>query len=236
MSGTPYHGIDNLDVMAQAVRYHRFLARRIVDAGAGSTTALDFGAGTGLLATLTRERGLKVACVEVDPELRTRLRSLGLNVHDDLDRVVDRSQEFIYSVNVLEHIEDDEGTLRTLCSKLAPGGRCFLYVPALSVLFSSMDEKIGHYRRYERLELVEKATKAGFAVEGAEYADSVGFFATLVYKAIGSRGGHLSPASVRFYDRLVFPVSRVLDRAGCSRWFGKNLMVVMHRARDRERA
>jgi SAM-dependent methyltransferase len=227
--GTPYTGIDNLEVLAHAVRYHRFLVQRIVDASPGRNAALDFGAGTGSLSTMVRDRGLEVACVEPDARLRDRLRKQGFRVYDDIERVPDRSQGFIYSINVLEHIEDDAGALRTLLSKLEPGGRCLIYVPALGVLFSSMDRKIGHYRRYQRAGFVRVATRAGFAIERAEYADSLGFFATLIYKLVGSRQGDLSPASVRIYDRLVFPLSRVFDRLGCSRVFGKNLVVVMRR-------
>jgi hypothetical protein len=165
----------------------------------------------------------------VDPSLRTRLRGLGFQVYDDIDLVSAGSQEFIYTVNVLEHIEDDERTLAQLFSRLKPGGRCFLYVPALQVLFSSMDRKIGHYRRYHKDNLLGMAARAGFVIDRAEYADSMGFFVTLLYKLVGSKQGNLSPTAVRIYDRVVFPVSRVFDALGCSRLFGKNLLVVMHR-------
>jgi SAM-dependent methyltransferase len=229
MHDSQYQGVDNLEALAHAVRYSRFLVDCIVDASDGRRTALDFGAGTGSISTLARDRGLQISCVEPDPRLRARLSTLGFDVYDDIDRVPARSQEFIFAVNVLEHIENDEGTLAVLCSKLRPGGRCFLYVPALRVLFSSMDRKIGHYRRYHRDALLRIATNAGFRIERAEYADSMGFFVTLLYRIIGSRKGDLSPASVWIYDRLVFPVSRAFDRLGCSRWFGKNLLVVMRR-------
>ncbi|HXV14449.1 MAG TPA: class I SAM-dependent methyltransferase [Candidatus Krumholzibacteria bacterium] len=227
--GTPYAGIDNLEVLAHAVRYNRFLVDTIVGAAQERGKALDFGAGTGSLSTMVRDRGFEVACVETDARLRERLRSQGFRVYDDVALVPDRSYAFIYTVNVLEHIEDDAGTLRVLLSKLEPGGRCLVYVPALGMLYSSMDRKIGHYRRYHRAGFVRVATQAGFAVERAEYADSLGFFATLVYKLVGSRQGDLSTASVRLYDRFVFPMSRVFDRMGCSRVLGKNLVAVIRR-------
>ncbi len=229
MPDTRYQGIDNLDVLDDAVRYNRFLVDEVVHSASGCAGALDFGAGTGSLSVLVRERGLKVVCVEPDPRLRNRLAELGFDVYADVAAVSDQSQELIYSLNVLEHIEDDEAALQALYGRLRPGGRCLLYVPAFQILFSSMDRKIGHYRRYRRHGLVEIATKAGFVVERVEYADSMGFFVTLLYKVIGSRRGDVSSASVRVYDRFIFPVSRVLDRLGCSRVFGKNLLVVMRR-------
>jgi hypothetical protein len=170
---------------------------------------------------------LDVQCVEPDAALQRRLREQNLIVYPGLDDVADGSQRYIYSLNVLEHIEDDRGTLQALYSKLSPGGRLFLYVPAFAVLFSSMDVKVGHFRRYRKGQLVAMARGVGFEVERAEYADSLGFFVTLVYKVIGSRAGDISPGSVRFYDHAVFPLSRLLDRIGLSHLFGKNLLAVM---------
>jgi SAM-dependent methyltransferase len=229
MSHELYGGVNNLEVLTEAVRYNRFLVDAGVGASSGSTTAIDFGAGTGSLSVATRRRGLDVKCVEPDTALQRRLREQNLAVYAGLADVVDGSQEFIYSLNVLEHIEDDKGALEALYSKLKPGGRLFLYVPAFDVLFSSMDRKVGHYRRYRRGGLTQIARGTGFVIERAEYADSLGFFVTLLYKVIGSRAGNLSPATVRFYDRFIFPMSRALDRLGLSRLFGKNLMAVMRR-------
>jgi SAM-dependent methyltransferase len=229
MADQSYHGIDNLEVLDDAVRYCRFLVDSVVRAGRGCRTALDFGAGTGSLSAMTRARGMQVACVELDPRLRAMLQERGFQVYADIASLADRSQEYIYSLNVLEHIEDDEATLSALFSKLKPEGRLFLYVPALQILFSSMDRKIGHYRRYHREGLLTIVRRAGFVVERAEYADSMGVLATLLYKAMGSRKGDVSRTPLRIYDRVVFPVSRVLDRLGCSRLFGKNLLVVARR-------
>jgi SAM-dependent methyltransferase len=224
-----YGGIDNLEVLVEAKRYNRFLVDTVVDAGGWNGSALDFGAGTGSISSMVRERDIEVTCVELDPVLRGRLRDLGFGVYADIDAVESDSQPFIYSLNVLEHIEDDEGTLTRILPRMKPGGRFLVYVPALQWLYSSMDRKIGHYRRYHRRDFVHMAERAGFRVERAEYADSLGVLATLAYKVIGSRRGDISLASVRFYDRFIFPISRILDRLGCSRLFGKNLLVVLER-------
>ncbi|RKZ11631.1 hypothetical protein DRQ32_05490, partial [bacterium] len=211
-----YSGIDNLEVLAVARNYNRFLADAVLAASGGSSTALDFGAGTGTGAQAVRERGLDVACVEPDPRLRARLLQQGFPVAEELATIDDRSQAFIYTLNVLEHIEDDRHALRLLFEKLQPQGRLYVYVPAFAVLFSSMDVRVGHFRRYERSELSTKARDVGFIEEKMEYVDSLGFAAGLLYRLIGSGSGQLSPGSVKFYDQVVFPVSRVLDRIGFS--------------------
>jgi SAM-dependent methyltransferase len=229
MTDELYRGIDNLEVLAGAVRYNRFLVDAVSGVGSGCRTAVDFGAGTGALTAAVRDRGLAVACVEPDPRLRRQLQERGFAVYEGIETVPDASQEFMYSLNVLEHIEDDRGTLSVLYSKLKPGGRLFVYVPAFALLFSSMDRKIGHHRRYHKRDLLRMSRRAGFTIERVEYADSLGFFATLLYKLVGGRTGDVSPTALRLYDRFVFPVSRMLDRAGLSFVIGKNLMVVMRR-------
>lgn len=230
MSEKGYSGVENLEALQEAVRYNRFLVDAVESAGGGAAAAVDFGAGLGTFATALRVRGCVVRCVEPDATLATRLRGQGFEVHEDLGGLPDGSVDYIYSLNVLEHIEDDAAALQQLYRKLGPGGRCFLFVPAFGVLYSSMDERVGHFRRYRKSGLAGLARKAGFQVTSAEYVDSLGFAAALLYRLVGSRSGSLSPRSVRVYDRFVFPLSRTLDRAGVSRVAGKNLMLLLTRS------
>ena len=127
---------------------------------------------------------------------------------------------------------DGEGAAALLASvftrdpaKLAPGGRLFIYVPAFPVLFTSMDAKVGHVRRYTRATLHASLTNAGFAIRTLRYADSLGFPATLAFKLFDNGRGDVNRAMLRFYDRLAFPLSRALD-ALTHRWFGKNLLAL----------
>jgi predicted SAM-dependent methyltransferase len=135
---------------------------------------------------------------------------------------------FAYTLNVLEHIVADDAAARALYEVLRPGGRLLVYVPAFNLLYSSMDRRVGHHRRYRRRTLVPLLEAAGFAIESARYCDSLGFLAALAFKAIGNREGTIAPASVSLYDRVAFPLSRVLDRV-TQRFFGKNILVVARR-------
>ena len=71
----------------------------------------------------------------------------------------------ILAFEVLEHIEDDREALSQTYQLLAPGGRMLVSVPAHQRRFSAVDEAVGHYRRYERDQLVERFVRAGFEVE-----------------------------------------------------------------------
>ena len=143
----------------------------------------------------------------------------------DLADVPDGSYTGVYSLNVLEHIEQDEQILDEFLRILEPGGKAVIYVPAMPWLFTSMDVKVGHVRRYHLRELVRKMVSAGFIVNRASYADSLGVLATLAYKAVGSRDGSLNTRGVRAYDTVGFPVSKVLDTV-FGQVVGKNVWAV----------
>lgn len=71
----------------------------------------------------------------------------------------------VICLNVLEHIEDDLGALRHLRLLLEDGGRAVILVPSGQGLYNSLDEELGHFRRYSEAQLRERMTAAGFDVE-----------------------------------------------------------------------
>jgi SAM-dependent methyltransferase len=149
----------------------------------------------------------------------------GFLTYNDLNEVPDGSFDFIFMLNVLEHIEDDQTSFRRLATKLARGGRILVYVPAFQCLWTSLDERLKHYRRYRRRELERLARSAGLTVWKTRYADSMGFFATLGFKLFGNKNGDLSARAVNFYDRYIVPLSRSLDFV-FGRLFGKNVYLI----------
>src|SRR5690606_34337499 len=86
---------------------------------------------------------------------------------------IPKTDTFFY-VNVLEHIENDLEELKWMYSNIETGGHVCLFSPALPFLFGSHDERVGHFRRYTKNELVEKAQKAGFSIKKAIYFDFPG--------------------------------------------------------------
>lgn len=83
--------------------------------------------------------------------------------------------DLIAMLDVLEHIDDDVASLRTLGERLAPGGALLLTVPAVPWLWSDHDILHQHKRRYTRRLLAERLHAAGFEIVG------IGFFNTLLF-------------------------------------------------------
>lgn len=211
MNDVEYSGRDNLEVMKEAVNYNKYLLDLIIVSAQVGDSLVDFGAGNGTFSLPVASAGYRVICVETDPVLSASLASHGMAVLTDLAQAADGSIDYIYSLNVLEHIEDDTGIAALWFRKLRPGGKLLVYVPAFQVLFSSMDRKVGHIRRYSMVELRQKLSNVGFEITESRYADSIGFLATLMYKLFGKEDGTVDLKMLKIYDRLVFPISQLFD-------------------------
>jgi SAM-dependent methyltransferase len=220
-----YTGVDVLETLDRATNYNSLLLDLILESSGDCCRMLDFGAGIGTFAKLLRNRGVDVVCVEPDVVLANGLIRDGFLTFNNLNEVPDGSFDFIFTLNVLEHIEDDQTSFCRLATKLARGGRLLIYVPAFQCLWTSLDEKVKHYRRYRRAGLERLARSAGLTVRKTRYVDSLGFFAALGFKVFGNKNGHLSVPAVSLYDRCVVPLSRLLDLL-VSRLFGKNVYLI----------
>lgn len=221
-----YSGHENLLAMQHAKNYNAFLGRLIRKYGLGHSTIVDFGAGVGALADTAKDWAAHLVCVEPDHKQSAILQSSGFETVHDISALPDASVDYVYSVNVLEHIQDDIGVLAEISRKLQPGGRLLIYVPALQWLFTNMDREVGHIRRYSRDELNMKLCGAGYRITRSVYVDSLGVLATLVYKWFANKQeGRINIGALKMYDRFVFPLSRLLDLL-LGKFIGKNLLVV----------
>jgi SAM-dependent methyltransferase len=219
-----------IDVLDEARNYNRYLLEAVLDFAGPARSVLDFGAGNGRLAAALHERGFAVQAIEPDPRLAARIAARGIPTHADFAALGAERFDYVVSLNVLEHCRDDAAVVREMYAHLVPGGRCLLYVPALMALWTANDTFVGHERRYERAGLVRLFEDAGFAVEDARYQDSLGALAALAYRLVGRRDGEITAASVRLYDRFLFPASRLCDRLA-SGIGGKNLLLRARRTR-----
>ncbi|MDQ3977955.1 MAG: methyltransferase domain-containing protein [Actinomycetota bacterium] len=220
-----------LDNLAAAVNYADWIVA--LAAPYLGPQILELGAGHGTLTGRLARHG-KVTATELSPRCVETLtqRYAGSPdieiLHGDIEAAVDaRTYDSAVLVNVLEHIPDDVGALRTLHNALRPGGTLVLFVPAFEALYSEFDRMVGHYRRYRRPDLMGRVRGAGFDVVDARYVNVLGGLAWwVIARQLGRFPSNVR--TVRTYDRVVTPVVRRLETRFVPP-FGQSLLCVGRR-------
>lgn len=136
-----------------------------------ASTVLDIGAGSGLLGTwLARHApGCAYRFDEASPRLDAALAErFGADHRFGSDAPIS-ADTLVTLLDVAEHVEDDIGLLRGICSRMEPGGQLMLTVPALSWAYTSWDTHLGHHRRYSRRDVLRLAASAGLSVSSCSY-------------------------------------------------------------------
>lgn len=129
---------------------------------------LEIGCGPGHNLGMLGRFGPVEAC-ELDPVARdTATRRLGRPVVEgrlpDAIPFNDGSYDLVALLDVLEHVDDDAGSLRRIRELLKPGGSLLLAVPANPWMFSAHDVAHHHKRRYRRRDLEQVALDAGYEI------------------------------------------------------------------------
>lgn len=225
-----------LEIFAAAANWKTYVAHSIGRFVSGRV--LEVGAGIGVNAGfLHNDRVCEWTCLEPDTDLVGRIEERLKN--GDLPQscrvVKGRTASFdgaarfdtILYIDVLEHIADDRDEVARAARLLSPEGRLVVLAPAHQFLFSPFDATIGHYRRYNRT-MLRALTPAGCCVEMTMLLDSAGFFASLANRVLLSEPLP-SRRQIAIWDRLLVPISRVLDRATTHR-FGKTVVAVWRKA------
>lgn len=228
MSSTgEYSGRRILESMHEAVRYTQAVFDLVLRARPADCRAiLEFGSGDGAFVRKFAADGVRIDCVEIDESLRETVRDTAARVYADIREVESARYDFLYSVNVVEHIADLEDALTHLHRVVRPGGTIFIFVPAFEMLWTSLDSEAGHVTRFTRGRLAAVFRKAGFEISAIDYFDSLGFSAALGVRLMEAVGlFRYDPASVKLYDRAIFPLSRFLD-IFLRKLIGKNLILV----------
>lgn len=226
-----YVGRD-LEAMAFATNYHRWILDEFMPYLDGHV--IEVGAGTGNFSQLLHqhERIKKLDVFEPSENMYKILverfqQAPGIesfncffgensqHYHNALDSAV--------YVNVLEHIEDDFKELSLVHSALKPNGHLLIFVPALGFLFSNLDSRLGHFRRYEKKGLSLLVRQAGFNIINIKYLDSLGIIPWYIAFVLLKK--NLNSTNVLYYDKFIIPILRKLE----SKWippFGKNLLLI----------
>lgn len=178
---------------------------------------IEIGSGLGYYAAEWSEFVPKFTATEADPDrlvtLKDRMKAYpNVEVREMLLPCPDRDEHSAaVSYNVLEHIEDHVGALRSMAQLVRPGGHVIIIVPAFMFAMSPVDIATGHVRRYTKKTMRAAMEAAGLTVEKLHYANALGllgyFMATSVFRLAPKEG-----PMVKMYDTFVLPVTKAAER------------------------
>jgi ubiquinone/menaquinone biosynthesis C-methylase UbiE len=203
-----------LEGLATAVNHRRWFVELAVPYLGDNP--IEIGSGLGDYALEWAPRFGRFTATEADPDrlIRLKERMADHPTVDVREMLLPTEETGDYSAavsyNVLEHIEDHVGALRSISKLVRPGGAIVLIVPAFMFAMSDVDIATGHVRRYTKKTMRAALTDAGLEVERLQYANALGllgyYMATSVFKLTPKEG-----AMVKVYDKLVLPVTKAAE-------------------------
>lgn len=142
----------------------------------------------------------------------------------------------VFSLDVVEHVEDDLAALRAMGKLLHKDGLLFVTVPAYQWMWSYHDEINHHVRRYDRSQIIRVVEEAELQVVYSSYFNTIlaplAILARGVEKALGrfrpprsSVGLTMPPAWVNRIMEAIFGIEQWV----AGRWslpFGLSIVVV----------
>ncbi len=150
----------------------------------GGCVAIDIGCGVGSNLRVLESAGLDV--IGLDRSFyalslgRKRIKSPLLNGDLNDLPVRPKSVGLIVAMDILEHLDNDIGGIRSFYQALRENGILILTVPAFRSLWGIQDEVTFHKRRYLRHEVVNKLQQEGFEITKSSYFNFFLFFPILL--------------------------------------------------------
>lgn len=182
MERTAYREMADLDQRHWWYRARRRiledLIRREVCPPRGATI-LEIGCGTGHNLQMLGRFG-HVDAIELDDESRAIARGrLGRDIMSarlpELSGIAEHHYDLIAALDVIEHIDDDRGAVDAISTRLKPGGKFLMTVPAHPWMWSAHDSINHHKRRYSKAGLKRLIEDSPMSL------DRIGYFNSLLF-------------------------------------------------------
>jgi SAM-dependent methyltransferase len=179
---------------------------------------LEIGCGTGHNLAMLEKFG-HVQGLELDGEARALAeKRLGRTVMSaplpELAGVPDRHYDLIGAFDVIEHIDDDRAALASISTKLKPGGKFVMAVPAHQWMWSAHDVVNHHKRRYSKRRLKQLIESSPLKLDKIGYFNSLLFPIAVAQRAVSKLRGKedadvtLPPALLNAALETVFAAER----------------------------
>lgn len=212
------------------IQHH--LGRRLIEIGGGLGTFSDLLISRHLNTADNRtleilepsEQLFEHLSLKYHTRYQDLLRTGRLTLTKSLFTAAPEQYDTVVMINVLEHIEQDQCFADGVFKTLSPGGAFIVFSPALPFLYSELDRRVGHFRRYTKCGLASIFTASGFHVEQLRYMDMVGIIPWYLINVLAGSCSFNSSLT-KVYDRFVVPFTRFAEDC-CGALIGKNLLIV----------
>ena len=159
---------------------------------------------------------------------RPNIKIQKLNLASEIDfKKIKVKFDTISVINVLEHIEDDIQALHNLSLCLNKNRHLILLVPAYKFLFNCIDKEIGHFRRYEKQDIINLLSKTEFKLIKLFYFNA---FSILGWYLNGNifKKPVISKNALYFFDKLV-PILKIVEKYVFRKSFGISMIVILQK-------
>lgn len=195
---------------------------RILEAGCGN------GANLAMLSRFGSVTGFEPDRVDLE---RAQQRGIGRIIHGALPalpsdllspedtRAASAGFDVILALDVIEHVDEDVASLRSLLASLAPTGCLIITVPGHQWLWGRHDVRNDHRRRYSKESLRQALLSADASIDRLTWFNSRLFLPVVLMRTIGKlvgadgAGTAVPPERInRVLTNVMAGESSVLDR------------------------
>jgi 2-polyprenyl-3-methyl-5-hydroxy-6-metoxy-1,4-benzoquinol methylase len=225
-------GLDTLDSFRQAKNFNQWMYNTIAPWCKGDI--LEIGSGIGNISEffVKNERNIFLSdlrneyCNLLSKRFSNNKFVIGIEIIDLVDPNFDSKYNYLFnrfdtlfSLNVVEHIEDDILAIHNCKKLLKEDGNLIILVPAYSILYCNYDKELGHYRRYNRLSLKQLFKRNELNIKAQFSFNAFGILGWFILGKIFRRK-LLQSSQLNIYNQLVLIIKwldyLLLNRIGLS--------------------
>ncbi len=216
-------GEETLKSVGEAKLFNRWMFSEIEPFNQGKV--LEIGSGVGNISEFFLEGGYDVTLSDIRENYCGYLEDK-FSKYSNLSEIVKMDAErpdfddvykehigkydSVFSLNVVEHIADDQLAIINATKLLKKGGRLTILVPAYQSLYNSIDEGLDHYRRYTKKSLTALMENANLRTEHKQYFNFMGIPGWYISGLI-TKQRTVGSGQMKLYN-LGVPLFKVLDK------------------------
>ena len=218
-----------LESISVAENYNKYVADLFFSNIDKTENILDFGAGYGLITEKFKKKGYKISAVEINKTALEKLNDKNIDSYNLIEKVP-KSINCIISLNVLEHIEDDDKYIKKFYNHLPQDGKLILYLPSSNLIWTELDDMVNHKRRYSKSGIVELLNSNSFEIEKIFFVDFIGWIVLFFLKMFRVKLD-FDKRKIKFYDKFIFRTFKFTDYF-FKNIIGKNLFIVASKKKN----